>query len=70
MNQIVVTSDKPSSSLLDSFDLINLVLLVGVPDAASVFKDGADKGFIAGFFNRPGAAMEVPLQKGKGRVCF
>ena len=53
MNQIVVTSDKPSSS----FDLINLVLLVGVPDAASVFKDGADKGFVAGFFNRPGGSF-------------
>ena len=33
----VVASDKSSCSLLNSFDLINLVLLVRVPDAASVF---------------------------------
>ena len=66
----MVASDKSSCSLLNSFDLINLVLLMGVPDAASVFQDGADKGFITGFFNGPGAAMDVPSQKGKGGVCF
>ncbi len=61
---------KEGDELLPFFRSDQFVLLMRVPDAASVFQDGADKGFITGFFNGPGAAMDVPSQKGKGGVSF
>ena len=65
-NKGVVPGHIACSSLLNFFQLLNVVLLVGVPDAAAIFDGRADECVIASFFSGFWAGVCVPPQKSEG----
>ena len=62
----MITGHITCTSLLDFFELLDVVLLVGVPDAAAIFDGGADECVIASFFNGFWAGVCVSPQKSEG----
>ena len=60
----VVTSHKPSSSLMYFFYCFNLPGLEGVSDATPIFEDRPNQGVKAPGFNTLWAAGQVALEEG------
>ena len=55
----VISSDEAGSSLVQSFEFLNLMNFMGIPNTASIFHHGPYKGIEAVFFDLTGAFLNV-----------
>ena len=64
----VVSADEPGSTVLDHFNIMDVIFEVLVPDFTGVFKLWADQAFECSFFDFQLTVLEVPSQQAQCSV--